>query len=153
MNELQATASTIPAMSSAAIENVRRLECAVLQSTQVEVKTLHVIHGGMYSRTIKMPQNALMTGALIKIPTTLIINGHVTVYLDGEARDFVGYNVLPASAGRKQAFFAHQETDLTMIFPTNAKTVKEAEAEFTDEIDLLVSRMDDDSNFIIITGE
>ena len=153
MSSLVAQGNRIPAMSSGAIASVRKLEAALLQAPQAEVKTLHVIHGGMYSRTIKIPRNGLLTGALIKIQTTLIVNGHVTVYLDGDAVELIGYNVLPASAGRKQAFFAHDETDLTMIFPTSAKSVQEAEAEFTDETDLLVSRQDEGSNTIIITGE
>ena len=104
-------------------------------------------------RTITMPANTLLAGAFVKIPTTLIVSGCVTIYMDGDAVDFVGYNVLPASGGRKQAVLAHTVADLTMLFPTSATTVAEAEAEFTDELELLVSRKDEDNNVTFITGE
>ena len=53
------------------------------------------------------------------------------------------------AAGRKQAFLAITDTALTTTFPTAAVTVEEAEAEFTDETDLLASRGDDAVNCII----
>ncbi len=56
-----------------------------------------------------------------------------------------------ASAGRKQAYIAHKDTFLTMSFKTNAKTVEEAEAEFTDDHERLMSR--NGVNKIVITGE
>jgi hypothetical protein len=64
-----------------------------------------------------------------------------------------GYAVLPASAGRKQAFVAQADTRLTMVFPTSAKTVEQAEREFTDEIYLLGSRHGAAANHVVITGE
>ena len=64
MSSLVAQGNRIPAMSSGAIASVRKLEAALLQAPQAEVKTLHVIHGGMYSRTIKIPRNGLLTGEI-----------------------------------------------------------------------------------------
>jgi hypothetical protein len=150
MNEL-AVPSGIPAMSDAAIEKVRRLESLVLAAPQVPLETSHIFHAGLYARTIRLPAGVMITGALIKIATLLIVQGDAIVYLDGESVRLEGYNVLPASARRKQAFVALAETHLTMIFATEARTVEEAEAEFTDEADLLGSSRD--SNRITITGE
>lgn len=130
----------IPVMSDVAIDNVRRLETLIMDQPQIEFETLHVLHGGMYARTVTIPAGGLITGALIKIPTMLIISGAVTVYTDDGPADFIGYHVIPAAAGRKTAFLAQIDTELTMMFPTAARTVEEAEAEFTDETDLLVSR-------------
>ena len=42
---------------------------------------------------------------------------------------------------------------MTMLFATKATTVADAENEFTDEADTLMSRNEDAKNFIIITGE
>ncbi len=56
------------------------------------------------------------------------------------AVEVAGYTVFSASAGRKQAMVALTDTYLTMLFPTDAKTVDEAERAFTDEYDLLVTR-------------
>ncbi len=119
---------------------------------QILIPTTHHFHAGLYARTIRIPKGVVITGALIKISTMLIVSGHASVFVGGDVIDLRGYNVLPASAGRKQVFLAHVDTDLTMIFPSRAATVDEAEAEFTDETDLLMSR-DQQENLIIITGE
>lgn len=153
MSQIVVTDRRVPAMTSAAIAKVQKLQDEILRHEQIVLETDHVIHGGMYTRTITMPKGIVLAGALIKVPTTLIVNGHCRVYLGDNAVDLRGYHVLAASAGRKQAFVAFEETQLTMIFVTNAQTVEEAEGQFTDEADLLMSRRDDAVNTINITGE
>ena len=144
---------SIPAMSPEAIDKVRRLEAVVLVMPQTSIVTDHVIHGGMYSRTVMIPAGTVITGALIKIPTLLIVQGDATVYIGDEPMVLSGYNVVPAAAGRKQAFVAHTDTWLTMIFPSDAKDVGLAEEQFTDENYLLASHRDTEINNITITGE
>tara|TARA_R110000796_G_scaffold13731_1_gene44202 strand:- start:1243 stop:1566 length:324 start_codon:yes stop_codon:yes gene_type:complete len=107
----------------------------------------------MYSRTVRIPAGCAITGAVIKISTLLIIRGNATVYNGDAPVTVTGYAVLPASAGRKQAFVAHEDTDITMVFATQASSVEEAEDLFTDEGHTLASRHDPSSNTIIITGE
>lgn len=125
----------------------------MLAMPQIHIPTSHVFHAGTYARTIRIPAGAALTGALIKIPTMLIVSGQVTVFIGGETLELCGYHVIPASAGRKQAFIAHADTDLTMIFPTKATTVEQAENEFTDEAHLLFSRQHLDTDTTIVTGE
>lgn len=152
MNNLPVSDNRIPAMSEEAIEKVRRLEKVLLELPQLELETTHVIHAGMYLRTIRMPAGCLVSGVLMKIPTIVIVSGHATFYVDGgHTIDFDGYNVIPASAGRKQAVLANSETYITMMFPTDARTVDEAEAQFTDEAEALGSHRD--RNIITITGD
>lgn len=129
----------IPAMSDQAIGIVRCLERAATEFPQVHIETTHAFHAGLYARTVKIPAGVIITGALIKIPTLLIISGEVVMYLDGSPKKLHGYNVFAASAHRKQAFVAITDTHLTMLFPTTATTVEEAEAEFTDEVSLLMT--------------
>jgi hypothetical protein len=62
------------------------------------------------------------------------------MYGDDGAVPLEGYNVFSAAAGRKMAFVALSNTSMTMLFATQAKTVAEAEAEFTDEVDMLMTR-------------
>lgn len=131
---------SIPAMTSSAIDKARAFEAENAQRPQVDLPVDHVLHAGLYARTVKLPPDGVMTGALIRIATLLIVRGDVVAYLGGGAIRLQGYHVLPAEAGRKQVFVAVKETHLTMIFPTAAKTVAEAEAEFTDEAHLLQSR-------------
>lgn len=153
MNNIPAHIDMIPAMSDTSIASVRDLESAILEHEQVPVVTQHIIHAGVYMRTIAMPPGSLLAGALIKIGTSLIISGDVTIYTEGGPRRFTGYHVLPASAGRKQAILAHDYTDMTMLFGTDATTVEEAEEQFTDELSILASRKDDNANIILVTGE
>lgn len=151
MNELSLPTCTIPSMSQAAIDKIHQFELFTLAMPQVDISTNHVLHGGMYARTIMIPAGVVLTGALIKIATILIVQGDVTVHIGEEAIDLCGYHVLPASANRKQAFFAKTDTYLTMIFSSNVETVEEAEMEFTDDADRLISRKS--NNHMIITGE
>lgn len=149
---IPATRSAIAPMTPEAIDKVRQLEARTAKLEQVEIPTDHVLHGGMYARTIKIPAGVLLTGAHIKRSTMLVISGHVTVFVGDGSIEITGYQVLPASAGRKQAFLAHADTFVTMLFPSEAASVEAAEHEFTDEADRLLSRRQACES-ITITGE
>jgi hypothetical protein len=138
-------------MSEAAVNSVRRLEQAAREMPQTPIETSHLFHAGMYARSIEIPAGVMLTGALIKIATILIISGDVIMYINGQARELHGYHVFAASAHRKQAFVALTDTSMTMLFPSQAKTVEQAEEEFTGEADLLFSRAG--ANNITMTGE
>ena len=140
-------------MAEDAIHRARRLEDTLRQLPQIELETLHTIHGGIYSRTIVIPAGTVMTGVLIKVPTTLVVSGHASIFIGSGVVTVDGYRVLTAGAGRKQVFAAHGDTSLTMLFPTSATTVEQAEHEFTDEVELLASRRESNHNIIRITGE
>lgn len=148
-----ATRPALGAMTPAAISLARRAERIARSKPQLALSTGHVFHAGMYARTITIPANAMITGALIKRATLLIVNGDCSVFTgDEQPMRLTGYHVLPASAGRKQVFITYADTRLTMIFPTQAKSVEAAEAEFTDETELLLSR-ESKSDLVVITGE
>ncbi len=153
MSDLVVSRTNIAPISDDDLANVRALETAVGRLEQVSIPTQHILHAGVYSRTVTVPAGVAITGALIKCATILIINGEGVAYLDGRPVEFSGYNVLTASARRKQAFFAKTDTDLTMIFATVATTVHAAEDRFTDEVDFLASRAPGAVNIIIVTGE
>ena len=143
----------LPAMSEATLAKVRALEDKALALPQVLTETHHVLHAGLYTRTLLLPRGTMITGALIKIATLVIVAGDALVWLGENDRRLKGYNILTASAGRKQAFFALDDSHITMIFPTDAGDVESAEIEFTDEHHLLASRREDARNLTIITGE
>lgn len=153
MTGLIAAEHRIPAMSADALDKVRRLEAALRELPQVEIPTDHVLHGGLYARTIVIPAGVVLTGVFIRVPTLLIFDGHASVNAGEAAVTIAGRHVLAASANRRQAFVAHADTALTMVFATQARTVEDAEAEFTDEAHLLFSRQPGATNHINITGE
>lgn len=127
-------------------------EDRILGQEPIELPTEHVIHAGMYVRTIAMPAGLVLTGAFIKRATLVIVTGSAAVLVGEEWLRLDGYNVLPASAGRKQVFVSYSSVIISMAFPTSARTVEEAEREFTDEADRLLSRRQD-SNRVVITEE
>lgn len=133
--------SEIATMSPESLALVEQYQQEALKQEQIPIETTHVLHAGLYLRTIMLPKDTVLSGALIKIPTVLIVSGHVTVFVGDEGTvEIQGYHVLQAHAGRKQIFRAHSDTYMTMCFATSASTVLEAEDEFTDEGNLLLSR-------------
>ncbi len=133
--------------SDAVISAVRQVAATSLaEHSQVVLPVRHFIHAGVYVRTIEIPPNGLITNVLIKIPTVVIVSGAVIVSVSDRLQDvegwslLEGYNVLEASAPRQQVFFSPTGAHMTMIFATAAKTVAEAEAEFTDEAHMLQNR-------------
>lgn len=156
MPELAVLPPRLPAMTDFELGEVRRLQYVYGQKEQIPLRTRHFLYAGVYSRTIwavGTPEvQVLIVGALIKIPTQVSIDGDVLVWVGSKTLRLTGHNVLAGSAGRKQVFLAYSDVRITMSFGTKAKTIEEAEREFTDEVDDLCSRRDPD-NEIIITGE
>ena len=148
-----AVQSSIPAMSIKSIEQAQNIEGFLSDLPQIEITTWHTLHAGVYTRTIFMAKNSVISGALIKRSVNLIISGHVIVSVgEDSAKEYNGYASLTAMPNRKQVFIAKEDTYLTMYFATDAKTVQEAENEFTDEADKLISRKPEGVNNVTITG-
>ena len=131
---------SLPAMTDEAVDQSRRAEARMLGMPQVNLPVSHALHAGMYHRTITIPAGVAITGALIKVPTLLVVDGDCEVFTGNEVATLEGHNVLQCQPHRKQVFMALTDTHLTMIFPTQAATVEEAENEFTDEAARLQSR-------------
>jgi hypothetical protein len=134
-----------------ALAGLQAVQEKLLSVPQIDVQTDHVIHGGVYTRTITIAPGTVLMGAHILIPTTLIVNGETAVFTGENWIELKGFHVIPAMAGRKQIFVAQEETTISMIFRTDAKTVEEAEKEFTDEAELLMSKQST-IDTITITG-
>ena len=153
MSSLVTVGPRITAMGPSALAKIQVLEDELKKLPQLDLETTHIIHGGIYSRTIMLPAGYALTGALIEVPTMVIVHGDAAVYANDDVLNLSGYNIIPASKGRKQAFVAVSDTIITMMFPTTAKTVEDAEREFTKDADELMSRSSSAKNHITITGE
>jgi len=150
MSTLMVPVATLPATTPELIAKISALEKLAMGHEPVDVPTEHVIHGGMYARTITMPAGMVLVGALLKRETVVIVTGSASVLAGDRFIELRGYNVIPASAGRKQIFISWSPVIITALFPTTAKTVEEAEAEATDHADDLLSRRQD-ANRVVIT--
>lgn len=120
-------------LSSTPVAVACAVEAAWGKLPQERIPIVHTLHGGVYTRTARIPKGVGITSATIKVPTTLVVHGALAVLTDASWILYEGTNILVAAGGRKQVMRAHEDTTITMIFPTRASTVAEAEAEFTDE--------------------
>jgi hypothetical protein len=114
-------------------ELVSRFEDVAISMPQVHIETTHLLHGGMYARTIRIPANTMLTGTLTSCDNICIVDGDITVTTDAGPQRLTGFNVLPATKGARRAGITHSETNWTTIIPTNATTVEQAEADLTSE--------------------
>lgn len=147
-----ASARMLPPTPPHVLQAIAEFEAPLIGREPIEVPTEHVIHAGMYARTLAMPNGMVLTGALLKRATLLIVSGSAAVLAGETWVELTGYNVIPASAGRKQIFVSRSPVIITMLFPTQARTVEDAEAEATDDADRLLNRRQD-SNIVVVTGE
>jgi hypothetical protein len=144
---------SIPACTKEGKEKVQLIEDFLKEQQQDHLTTWHTLHGGIYTRTIRLSKGQIISTATINKPTTLTINGHILVYVGDSQQVIDGYGVIPASAGRKQIMVALKDTIISMAFATNAETIGEAEEEYTDSVENLSSRREDSTNYITVTGE
>lgn len=138
-------------MSEALLERVQAFEAELRTQPQLELATHHLFHAGLYARTLTLAAGSYLAGALIQIPTVLIVSGHARMVSEDGVVEINGYQVIPAAAHRRQAMHAITDTHLTMLFTPFVNTVEAAEAQFTPEADRLMSRHC--PNIVIVTGE
>ena len=146
-------AAALQAASPATLDKLAQVQRAMLTVEQPPLTTEHILHGGMYARTIRLEPGVVMIGSLIKRPTLLIFHGSGSVLAGDDRVDLAGYYVLPGRAGRKQLFVTGGPVEMTMVYATQATTIEEAEDEVFAEAELLQSRKDYSRDTITITGE
>jgi len=91
----------------------------------------------MYVRTSFVPKGTAGVAASIDVPTVLIVQGDIT-FLGG--RRVTGFQILKGEEGRRTIAVANEDTNMTLVFPTDAETVDEAERQMTHEYENLFTR-------------
>jgi len=144
----------LPALAPADRALVEQAQALVRELPQLDIPTEHLLHAGLYARTVRIPAGSLTVGAHMRRATVLVLNGDATMFVGGEERErrYTGYHVLAGAAGRKSMFLAHADTSLTMLLPTGAQTVEQAENEFTDEAAQLLSRVKSAASAALLEG-
>lgn len=143
--------NVLPPAPPEVIARIREIEAKVREREDIHPQMEHVLHAGMYARTCRLDAGVVIVSVLIKIPTMLIMHGGAYVFAGERWYRLEGYQAMPASAGRKQIYVTFRPTEITMVFPSKARTVEEAEAEFTDEADALLSRRQNGNDVVNIT--
>lgn len=107
---------------------------------EVDIPTENHIHAGCYSRTIRVPKGTLVAGLQIQVATQLVFCGKGQFTDGAVVRNLDGYVVMEGAKGRRAAFYAEEDTCMTMFYASEAKSVKEAEDEFCAEPERLGTR-------------
>lgn len=131
----------LPPCPKESLERVMAMRGRISEMPPAEFPTEDFLHAGCYVRTCLVPKDTVLAGAVIKVPTVLVVSGDCFVYTGGdEVKRISGYAVLRGDAGRTGVFRAVEDTYLTMFYASGAKTTAAAEEEFTDEYDKLLTR-------------
>ncbi|MBQ8091249.1 MAG: hypothetical protein IJ233_10955 [Pyramidobacter sp.] len=124
---------TVPACTAQTLAVVRQFEDFLKTLPQVRLTRENLLHAGCYCRTLYVPAGLVLTGALMKLPTILIVSGHVLMTVGNQVQDVEGYRVMACEAGRKTAFRTLADTVITCVFATNAASYEEAVGQMTDD--------------------
>lgn len=105
----------------------------------VHLDTVQKLYAGCYSRTLFIPAGTVVESVEIKCATQLVVVGHAR-FSDGDHTTEVnGVHVFTGLPGRKGACYAISDVVTVMFFASGAKTFDEAEHEFTNEVDDLLT--------------
>ena len=128
------TAETIGAVSETRSKQIYALAEKLNSMPGAEkLEISHLIHGGTYTRTSKLPAGRISCSAMLKIPTQLIVSGHCRIVSEGDVIEVDGFKVLLGVPGRQVVVYAISDTWFTCLWATKAKTVEEAELEAVGE--------------------
>ncbi len=129
---------TLPSTNDA----VAALGDMLLTLPQTDLSTQHLVHGGMYARTIFIPAGTVLTGALASADNICVVHGDITVTTDDGPKRLTGFNVLAATAGKRRAGVAHADTWWSTLWPTDLTSIHDIEDSLTPEADKLQTRRD-----------
>lgn len=121
-------------------KSMATLKTHLLKLPQLMIETKHLIHGGMYARTIFIPAGTVLTGAKTNLKNICTVSGDISVSTDAGVVRLTGYHVIPANAGYSRAGFAHADTYWTTVFMTTNDDLDAIENEITDDVDTLQTR-------------
>ena len=124
---------SVPACTQTTLAVARNIETILKSCPQIFLEPEEHLHAGLYARTIRVPAGVILTGALIKIPTLLIVSGEVMMSIGDQVRRYSGTTILEGCAGRKTVFRAIGDVVITMAFASDASDFDEAVKQFTDE--------------------
>lgn len=122
-------------------KSIATLKKHIATLPQRTIDTTHLIHGGMYSRTILIPAGTILTGVHIKLNNICIMSGDITVTTDAGVIRLTGYHVIPVKAGLSRIGISHADTHWTTLFPTELDDVEQIEDSMSDESEFLSSRL------------
>lgn len=109
-------------------ESIRHLEQDILECVPAEMPLEHFFAEGLYARSLTIPKNCVLTGAIHKHEhINILAKGDITVVTeDGPVRVQAPY-VMVARPGTKRAGFAHEESVWITVHACDERDVEKVE--------------------------
>ncbi len=122
------------------LAKVDRLEHYIDAADQIDLKTTHVLCGGLYARSFTVPAGVAVVGATHKTDHVDVMQGDVSFTTPEGVKRLTGMHVLATKAGAKRVGYAHSETKWTTICKTDLIDIPAIEAELVVEAEKLQTR-------------
>jgi len=107
-----------------------QLQKAMLEMPQADLETKHHFGPGVYARELIVPAGSLIIGKThSKEHLIIVANGDMTIVTEHGRQRVCGPAVFTSPAGVKRAGYAHEDTTVITIHPTNETDVDKIEAE------------------------
>lgn len=107
---------------------IRRLEQEILECVQAEMPVEHFFATGLYARSLSIPKNCVLTGAIHKHEhINILAKGDITVVTDDGPVRVKAPCVMVSKPGTKRAGFAHEDCVWVTVHACEAKDVETAE--------------------------
>lgn len=111
-------------------ESILRMEAALRDLPQLEIKLEHYFADGLVAREAFLPKDSYVTGHIhLREHLVIIPYGEVTVVTETETRTYKGYCSFVGNPGSKRAVYAHEDTVWIAVNACSAKTPEDAERE------------------------
>lgn len=132
----------VPTGEVPTLDKIEAFNELLQQFPQEYIPVQHLVHGGMYARTVRVKAGTYAVGAMLNHDNISVMVGDCTCSTNDGMVRLTGFNVLPANAGGKRVGYFHADTDWTMIMriPDGMHDVDEIEQYITCEYDKLQSQ-------------
>lgn len=125
MNELSES-QVYELLSGAMNESIEALECKMLELPQIEMPVDTMWVNGMNTRTLLIPRDTVLTGAVhLADYVDIMISGDITVATPDGVKRLTGFNVMQGNKGRKRAGYAHEDTMWVTVHRTDIESAEE----------------------------
>jgi hypothetical protein len=103
-------------------EQIERLEAAILEMPQLEIKTTHYSAEGLYAREIFIPAGTLLTGKVHKCEHLNIVSkGKIVVWTEDGMKEVCAPFTMVSRPGTKRVGLAVEDTVWTTIHATDIR--------------------------------
>lgn len=120
--EKETTLQTLNDLPIPSRELIERLEAAMLELPQLEIKTTHHLAEGLYAREIFIPAGTLLTGKVHKCEHLNIVSkGRIKVWTEDGIKEVCAPFTMVSRPGTKRVGLALEDTIWTTIHATELK--------------------------------